>query len=89
MPARSHSLDVDLLDETDLEEDDFDGMSESDAVEIAKKVIEKRFRRNLPESMHYRLIDLTPAFEPLPKYRRVEVSAVVFGTPDELSTYSV
>lgn len=89
MPARTHNFDIDILDETDLDEEAFNTFGPNEAEALAKDIAERMFKDSLGPGMYYKLLDASPNFRPLPKYRNVSVSAVVFGSAENLATYSV
>lgn len=84
MPARSFILDI------DLGEDDIPDDASKDEMEtIHEQRVEKKIEKNLDEDMSYRIVDISLNFEPEPRYSRSSVPVIIFGTPRQLSRYSV
>lgn len=70
-----------------------DEMGSTWGKEIAKRRtrrrVEGRIEDNLEEGMSYNIVDVSPKFEPLPKYSEVEVPVIIFGTPEQISAFSL
>lgn len=84
MPARSFIVNIEI-DEDDIDDD----FTEEDAVSAAEEIAERKLGDRLQDDMKAKIIDISPNFRPEPKYHQCDVSAVVFGDPEQLSTYSV